>query len=289
MDVYKPLKQYSQTQLRACQLKQLAILEVIDGICRQHHIDYWVDAGTLLGAVRHGGFIPWDDDIDIAMDVADLPRFERCAMADLPNGLVLQSPHTDPDAKEPIIKIRDLNSIYIEPGDDFIGQSAKGIFVDIFPFERYPDLSAPRLHNWAKGISKSTSILHHLHRYSMRSLAEWLWFGSKLLCLRALMATAKCCLPCHRYANSPTVNGYGISHLYTDVFPLSTIEFEGKRFPAPHDVDRYLQNIYGDYMQIPPIEKRKVHAVYIQAQLCPDNNDFGMTSQTSQPSTSPQV
>ena len=63
MDFYKEIKEYSQQNLRACQLKQLAILEEIDKICKRHKIEYWLDGGTLLGAVRHGGFIPWDDDI----------------------------------------------------------------------------------------------------------------------------------------------------------------------------------------------------------------------------------
>ena len=66
------LEEYNSRNLRACQLKQLAILEVVDKICRRNFISYWLDGGTLLGAVRHGGFIPWDDDIDIAMSFSDL-------------------------------------------------------------------------------------------------------------------------------------------------------------------------------------------------------------------------
>ena len=83
----KYLKQYMKEHLRECQLKQLGILEVIDGICRKHGIDYWLEGGTLLGAVRHGGFIPWDDDIDIAMKQADLRRFCQVAPDELPEDL----------------------------------------------------------------------------------------------------------------------------------------------------------------------------------------------------------
>ena len=82
------LEQYKEQQLRACQLKQLAILEEIDHICKKHKIDYWLDGGTLLGAVRHGGFIPWDDDIDIAMRQEDLERFIAVAPGELPTHLL---------------------------------------------------------------------------------------------------------------------------------------------------------------------------------------------------------
>ena len=95
MDFYKEIKEYSQQNLRACQLKQLAILEEIDKICKRHKIEYWLDGGTLLGAVRHGGFIPWDDDIDIGMSLEDEKRFEEIAPKELPDWLYLQTPQSD--------------------------------------------------------------------------------------------------------------------------------------------------------------------------------------------------
>ena len=89
------LERFKQRHLRACQLKQLAILEAIHAICQRHNIPYWLDGGTLLGAVRHGGFIPWDDDIDIAMHKADMQRFVEVAQKELPKGLIVQSPLID--------------------------------------------------------------------------------------------------------------------------------------------------------------------------------------------------
>ena len=61
------LKRFKENELRSCQLKQLEILKIFDRICRKHNLRYWIDGGTLLGAVRHKGFIPWDDDLDVAM------------------------------------------------------------------------------------------------------------------------------------------------------------------------------------------------------------------------------
>ena len=114
------LQQYKEQQLRACQLKQLSILEEIDRICQKHKIDYWLDGGTLLGAVRHGGFIPWDDDIDIAMREEDMLRFIEVAPGELREGLFLQTPQIEPQSKEPIVKVRDLNSFYVEGADNFL-------------------------------------------------------------------------------------------------------------------------------------------------------------------------
>ena len=99
MNFYKEIKEYSQQNLRACQLKQLAILEEINKICKRHKIEYWLDGGTLLGAVRHDGFIPWDDDIDIGMSLEDEKRFEEIAPKELPDWLYLQTPNRIREAR----------------------------------------------------------------------------------------------------------------------------------------------------------------------------------------------
>ena len=135
------LEQYKKLQLRCCQLKQLSMLEEIDRICQKHHIGYWLDGGTLLGAVRHKGFIPWDDDIDIAMRQEDLQRFIEVAPQELPDTLYLQSHQTEPGYPSPVAKVRDKNSFYIEPSDDMASDYGKGLFIDIFPMVNYPTVS----------------------------------------------------------------------------------------------------------------------------------------------------
>ena len=102
MTTNQHMEAFKRQHLRACQLKQLWILEEIEGICRRHDIAYWLDGGTLLGAVRHGGFIPWDDDIDIAMRLEDMRKFVEVAQKELPEGFILQSPYIDKRLKEPI-------------------------------------------------------------------------------------------------------------------------------------------------------------------------------------------
>ena len=134
------LSAYVADHLRACQLKQLSILEEVDRICKKHGIGYWLDGGSLLGAVRHGGFIPWDDDIDIGMTKSDLERFEKIAPAELPETLFLQTRRSDPAHKSSVVKIRDRNSLYIEDADFFKSDYEKGLFIDIFPFVSCPSM-----------------------------------------------------------------------------------------------------------------------------------------------------
>ena len=262
------LQRFKEEQLRACQLKQLSILEEIDRICQRHQINYWLDGGTLLGAVRHGGFIPWDDDIDIAMRQDDLERFINIAPAELREGLFLQTPQTEPESKEPIIKVRDLNSFYVEGADNFAADYQKGIYVDIFPMTAYPTLPRQWVKRITLGISKSYSILRKAHYYSIRSFAEFFWFGAKYLLCTSLWKVLSTLRPKDTYFSNILINnGYGIMHRQDSIFPTSTITFEGKTFRAPANPNAYLSDLYRNYMEIPPEEQRKIHSVFIMSEL----------------------
>lgn len=256
-----------QDHLRACQLKQTEILTEIDRICRLYDIPYWLDGGTLLGAVRHGGFIPWDDDIDIAMRLEDLERFRQAASRELKSELFLQTSESDPECPVPGIKVRDLNSLCIETREDMGRDYQKGLFVDIFPFIDYPDMSARTVKRVAKGICKSYAILHTPHCYSWRAAAELVKFGLKYWWHRLewtwLCATRKK----DTYISNVLINnGYGIMHRQDSIFPLGEIQFEGRTFKAPNNPDAYLKDLYKNYMQLPPEEKRRGHAAF----LCPE-------------------
>lgn len=267
MNFYDNIREYSKRNLRACQLRQVEILEEIDKICRRNGIGYWLDGGTLLGAVRHGGFIPWDDDIDIAMTLSDLKKFTEVAQRELPEGLFLQTPETDPHTKERIVKVRDLNSLFIENGDSFAQPYVKGIFVDIFPFVDCPDLPRRWTKTLTRGISRSCSILHHTHTYSLRATAEFFYFGAKYLTFSALWRIANIFGRKTRTCNIPTQNGYGISHASDAVWPLGSVMFEGREFSSPCNPDSYLTDLYGDYMKIPAVEKRVFHSAFILPEL----------------------
>lgn len=259
------LKPFNEAHLRISQLKQLEILKVIVEICNRHGITYWLEGGTLLGAVRHGGFIPWDDDIDISMTQEDLDRFNRVAAAELPSHLFLQNRNTDSEYRHTHTKVVDLNSFYVQPDDDFGTSSPKGLFVDIFPYMPYPAVPKALRRPLLRGMCIANCVLKGKHYYSLESTAKLLWFGLKYLLLYGLFwhlwPKDK------RYLSvEPQNNWYGMIQRRDDILPVSRINFEGVEFCAPHNPDAYLKNLYKNYMQLPPEDKRKIHSVFI----CPE-------------------
>lgn len=267
------LDQFRQDNLRPAQLKLLSILQEIAAICDRHQIPYWLDGGTLLGAVRHGGFIPWDDDLDISMRKEDMERFVQIAPAELPEWLVLQTPETDVEMNGVAYKVRDLNSFFVEQTDYNKASYQKGLFVDIFPFVNYPSSFHKLTKKVARGICIANSYLHTPHLYSNRSVVEFLYFKMKYSLLMALWTLMKPLAKNGEYTCSfPLYNWYGVIYRTDSLFPLGRISFEGLEFSAPHNPDAYLTSIYRNYMQLPPPEKRAVHSLFILPELIKKEN-----------------
>lgn len=123
--------------LRRQQMRMLELLMEIDRICKKHGIRYWLSSGTLIGAARHGGFIPWDDDLDIEMMRDDYNRLMEVLPEELPATMALQTHQTDPTYFFYYAKVRDRRSILAEGNNYDRMWKEQGIYIDIFPLERH--------------------------------------------------------------------------------------------------------------------------------------------------------
>lgn len=262
--------------LRKAQLAMLDILIEIDRICKKNNIPYWLDAGTLLGAVRHKGFIPWDDDIDICMCRVDYLRFLDVCDKELSSGYFCQTSKSDPEYPKRTIpcKIRKNNTVICEAEDVFYGTSEldfhKGLFVDVFPMDFYSDK------NKIRKFERLFSIVYYLKNSSIfvnhKSILRM--FLSKFFIMTpwTLIENIKNKLIKKNNNRNNKYIGYGIEipncdyfHEKSNIFPLSTISFEGFEFSAPKNINNYLFVLYGDnYMELPPTDKRRNHTVSIE-------------------------
>lgn len=235
------------SKLREMQLKMKEILDVVHMVCEKNNIPYWLSSGTLLGAVRHGGFIPWDDDVDIDMLWSDIPRFIKACARDLPEGYVLQTHKSDPNYYAVHLKVRDLKTQMKEQGAD--QYTYKGYFIDIIPIEcSFLPLCK---------LSKYFIILHKIadNYNSPRWLLEVLYrFRQIVFYLFRLLSFFKInkdeCYP-----------SYGTlfynKRLLSNIFPLKTIVFENSLYYSPNNCHSYLRDMFGDYASLPETKFRK--------------------------------
>lgn len=255
------------TALHDAQQIMVDILIEFDRVCHDNGLTYWIDYGTLLGAVRHGGFIPWDDDIDVSMPSSDFQRFRKVAAKQLKQGFFFQDDTTDPsmNAGIGIFKIRKDNTLFINGYDVFRGDYHHGIAIDVFEVVDYPDVSRSTWNFFRKAISKSYGFYHYNPKLSFRNIACYFLFPLYYVLMKFLWS-----IVCLFHKGRPRTlsrlerTPYGYPTLKAEIFPLQTISFEGHPFPAPKNPSARLSDNFGpDYMTIPPAEKRRIHAKFI--------------------------
>lgn len=266
-------KRESDEKLKKLQKTELEILEEFDHVCRTHNLRYYIVGGTLIGAARTGGFIPWDDDIDVSMprkDFDKLMSLKDCFSPDY----FLQTHKTEKDCYFFYAKLRKNGTYFGEDKFEHTGIH-KGIFMDIFPLDFISD-KAPVQKLCFKGFSLINAFI-----CSKKKTSEFLYKNMSLPFIVSFRLI-QCLLPLpllyglrgliakltKALSNKRLVASLAGFHGYPkEIAPFELwgdgcdIEFEGKVFRAPKEYHKLLTYMFGDYMQLPPIEERINHTV----------------------------
>ena len=238
---------------------QLDLLCEFDRVCRKHGLKYVLDFGTLLGAIRHKGYIPWDDDLDVSMLREDYDRLIEIGPKEFKEPYFLQSPTTDKYYDNYVTKLRRSDTCYLTDDSKSVGDKYnQGIFIDIFVFDNVPSVDKDDLQQMSKD---STKFYYHMYVLARRpklnegikwpiKVLRYLYFklryGSVVKEYSRLECKAKSC--------QPTGNVGTVMYAYPHCRPLSVydqiieVPFENLMMPVPIGYDEVLHLRYGDYM-----------------------------------------
>ena len=272
------------SNLKEIQKVLLELLLQIDRICRHHGLRYYLFYGTLLGAIRHCGFIPWDDDADVIMPREDYEKFLRIAKGELSENYFLQFHKSDKYYRNPFAKLRKNNTTFIVPEHAHI-RMHHGVFVDIFPLDELPD---GKMAKWA--MWNITHFLERMQAFSCAKLPGRLRIMKPLQCFWQLLFKPSFFA---WIANKIAVLFSGKSGYYMSVFdpdhydplhntlsiddfePARRLPFEGVELLVPNRAEKLLVHQYGNYMQLPPEEKRApIHSRGMKVDLQRDYKEY---------------
>ena len=257
--------------LKKIQRAELYLLVEFDKVCRELGLTYFLDSGTALGAIRHGGFIPWDDDIDVGMPRKDYERFMEIGQSYLPDIVFLQNRRTEKNYIRYAAKLRLKGTVF--PETDGIPYEHNGVFIDIFPFD---NIVGNRF--WARfNVKTVVEMLHVIRTYrghdlgvrpsTVRRCISWI---IKRMPEGLINSLEKTCLriakrnedketrfmTCYFWRMSQTKQ-----YLFdtSKMLPVKDVFFEGHAVKIMNNPDHYLTLMYGNYMQLPPVEMRVAH------------------------------
>lgn len=273
--------------LRELQLEELSILKEIKRVCEKNQIRYFLASGTLLGAVRHRGFIPWDDDIDIEMPYEDYLRFQKIAQEELGERFFVQTSETDPYYAFPYLRVQKKNTALLREWDKIIPGN-HWIWIDVFPLV---DLGGDRDYRIKRLLLKTAAFLR-MDETAFDLNRKWL--KSKSGFFQYMLVVLARTLPkkfrwkirkfllrfVFRVQNTPDVTFVWTTvtrRIPREVYdePDEMMWFEDDYYPVPKGYDTYLRILYKDYTQLPPAEKRKPRfslAVSFEREWVSDSN-----------------
>ena len=264
----------SNKDLRKAQLLMLKILKEVHKICEENNIKYFLSDGTLIGAIRHQGFIPWDDDLDIGMLREDYEKFCKIAPQILSENFILQNFQTDKGYGLQFGKVILKNTVWIEKVAKNTNRQWSGIYIDIFPYDNITENKKMqklinRLYIFIQGLILIKFKYINISNYE--SMAKKLKYVLKKIYLctisKKLLIYIRDSI-CKRYLNkSKTLvtkyggNFYKNQNPYNFYKDLTLQTFEDTSFYIPKNYDKILKKLYGNYMEIPPIEKQRQHGI----------------------------
>lgn len=265
--------------LRDLQLAEIEIFKVFQTICEAHQLNYFIIGGTLIGAVRHGGFIPWDDDIDVAMPREDYEKFIR----------IFKEQHVQPID---IAYYKDNPSLYFYPvrlvnnqvqiTDPRTNQPAP-VWMDILPIDGLPNQAMHRKLFKLKMNSYRLALGLHYIDQLRDTKRDWkqrlaITFGKvtkigKLFNPTKVKNRLDATLKSHSIEQCDVIGTCMGAYYFKEFVPKdyfgsgTTIEFEGMQVRAPEQVDAYLTHMYGDYMQLPPEHEQLAQHINVKTEI----------------------
>ncbi|MBE6192961.1 MAG: LicD family protein [Rikenellaceae bacterium] len=257
------------TELRHLQLVILGIMKDIDALCVKNNIEYYLLGGSAIGAIRHKGFIPWDDDLDIIMDAANYQKFIAVCREELnQEKYVLQEGEKDWSLPFSKVRLKGTKLVELEGCADEVMQ---GIFVDVFKMDNAP--SPKILQRWQYFCGK-VYLSYTLSQRTYKSAS----FKKKIMMFFACLLKIKCLrsffkrqvekyndkqseFRCFLYGRTKLKNSFTKISVYGK--PLR-VPFESLELPVPEKYDEYLTQMFGDYMKLPPVEQRQgLHCISV--------------------------
>ncbi len=244
--------------IKAIQKVMVEIMAEIDRVCCENGIHYILDGGTMLGAVRHKGFIPWDDDLDIAMLRDDYEKFIAIANEKLASDYRFECIENTKEYPYNFGKVRAVHTKYVEEFTKSLNIN-HGVYIDVFPMDYVDDSNMKKLNHVRWWVARFTSL-----RYAKLKLTSSIKFIPFLVIpLSVVNSTITRIMKynyknkgnrvnklCHFGKNKPVID----ASLFTDVI---RVPFENYEFFIPREYDSFLRGRYGNYMELPPEEKQK--------------------------------
>lgn len=255
----------TEKQLKKLHSVELEMLVEVDRICKLKGICYSLSFGTLLGAVRHGGFIPWDDDLDVMFEHEEYEKFfEACSTELDTTRFFLQDFRTDPGYRWGYAKLRRLGTEYIKKGHEYLTQR-RGICIDLFDYQNMPNekrrkkqyqliMFCIRKTLYSECGKKTEASFFLRAWYSILSMIPSKTVNEfRLKYIERFRHIDASFTSCEMFPSRRAKNGFD-----KDIFKEYTfLPFEGMTFMATAKWNYFLTMCYGDYMTLPPVEKRK--------------------------------